>query len=92
MDASRLTPTSEPPRPDAEPDHREAATAQLAEQVAERLRAEEALRRYTSRLEHLQRMSLALLSADSLTTVVQIAVRYVEELSLIHISEPTRPY
>ena len=79
MDASRLTPTSEPPRPDAEPDHREAATAQLAEQVAERLRAEEALRRYTSRLEHLQRMSLALLSADSLTTVVQIAVRYVEE-------------
>jgi len=57
----------------------EQADPHLAEQIAERLRAEEALRHYASRLEHLQRMSLALLSADSLTTVVQIAVSYVEE-------------
>jgi signal transduction histidine kinase len=51
----------------------------LAEQVSERRRAEEMARRYALRLEHLQQMSLALLSADSLETVVQITVRYVEE-------------
>ena len=55
------------------------ATAQLAEQIAERLRAEEALRLSASRLEHLHRISLAILSADSLTAVVQIAVSYIEE-------------
>ncbi len=47
------------------------ATVQLAEQIAERLRAEEALQRYASRLEHLHRISLAILSADSLAAVVQ---------------------
>ena len=55
------------------------ADSELAEQIAERLRAEEALRLYASRLEHLQRISLAILSADSLAAVVQIAVGFVEE-------------
>ena len=81
MDASAAAAESDPSRPEAraEAGRREHAAAQLAEQIAERLRAEEALRRYASRLEHLQRISLAILSADSLATVVQIAVGYVEE-------------
>ena len=53
--------------------------SELAEHIAERLRAEEALRLYASRLEHLHRISLAILSADSLASVVQIAVGYIEE-------------
>ena len=81
MDASAAAAESDPSRPEAraEAGRREHAAAQLAEQISERLRAEEALRRYASRLEHLQRISLAILSADSLATVVQIAVGYVEE-------------
>lgn len=81
MDESSVAAELHPPRPGvrAEDGGRERTAAQLAEQIAERLRAEEALRRYASRLEHLQRISLAILSADSLTTVVQIAVGYVEE-------------
>ena len=53
--------------------------SELAEHIAERLRAEEAQRLYASRLEHLHRISLAILSADSLASVVQIAVGYIEE-------------
>ena len=55
------------------------AESELAAQITERLRAEEALRLYAARLEHLHRISLAILSADSLAAVVQIAVGYVEE-------------
>lgn len=81
MDTLPITAEPAPPRAEfgAVPNHPEPTVAQLAEHVAERLRAEEALRRYASRLEHLQRISLALLSADSLATVVQIAVSYIEE-------------
>jgi signal transduction histidine kinase len=81
MDASPLPTHSDVARPEAEVerDRLEPTAAQLAEQVTKRLSAEEMVRRYAMRLEHLQRMSLALLSADSLATVIQIAVQYVEE-------------
>jgi signal transduction histidine kinase len=45
---------------------------------------EQALRRYAARLENLQRISLAVLSADSLVTIVQAAVGYIEEAISCH--------
>ena len=51
----------------------------LAQQIAERLRAEETLRVYASRLEHLHHISLAILSANSLTAIISTAVGFIEE-------------
>ena len=82
MDASSAAAELNPPRPEAadELGRREYTAAQLAEQIAERLRAEETLRIYASRLEHLQQIRLAILSADSLTAIIGTAVGYIEEV------------
>ncbi len=81
MDPLPTTADFVPPRPEATSAHgrHEYTAAQLAEQIAERLRAEETLRVYASRLEHLQQIRLAILSADSLTAIISTAVGFIEE-------------
>ena len=81
MESSPSAVVSSQPQPEAEAERARLPHTPdpLAEQIAERLHAEKALRRYATRLQHLQRISLAVLSADSLPTIVKIAVGYIEE-------------
>lgn len=81
MESSPSAALSDHSQPQAEGGHARLpdTTDPLAEQIAERLRAEEMLRGYAARLEHLQHITLAIVSADSLATVVKLAVDYIEE-------------
>lgn len=57
-----------------------AANVELSAQIAERTRAEEIQRDYAERLQRLHRIDLAVLSAESLTAIVDISIDYIAHL------------
>lgn len=58
----------------------EAANRELAEQIAERLRAEQNQHDYLERLQRLHQIDLAILSAASLASIAEVSVSYVQHL------------
>lgn len=74
-------PTVPPPADEASwRDSLSATHAELSSQIAERIRAEEAQRAYAERLQRLHTIDLAILSAESLSAIVEISLSYIERL------------
>lgn len=61
-------------------DNLRAANLELSEQVAERSRAEEVQRDLADRLQRLHEIELAILSADSLATILDLTIEHLDTL------------
>ena len=56
------------------------ANQELSSQIIERTHAEEKQREFAARLQHLHRIDTAILSAESLEAIVNIALNYIDQL------------
>lgn len=58
---------------------------ELSDQINERIRAEEAQRQFAERLQGLHKIDLAILSAESLPAIVDIAIGYLQQMIPAHV-------